>query len=402
MPNRAIDRSMWRPMVVRSRYELFRHGSHDRIGPLMASNRTPTLVVGAGKIGTAIATLLASAPDYDVTVLDRSERALRTAESLGVQTVQGDTADGALLSRLAASNEMVLSAVPFQLTTSVARAARDAGSHYFDLTEDRASAQAVAAMAPDAPAVLMPQCGLAPGFVSVVAAALASSFDEVRSVSLRVGALPQFSTNALKYNLTWSTDGLINEYCNPCEAIVDGQLREVPPLEELEAFSLDGIAYEAFNTSGGLGTLCQTLVGQVETLNYKTVRYPGHCEIVKLLVRDLRLARRRDVLKDVLETAIPATDQDVVLVFVSVSGTRDGVLTQQSFARKVYAADVGGRRMSAIQLTTAAGICAMADLVREEKLPTSGLVWQEQCALDEFLANRFGSVYLQAQQVTQT
>lgn len=368
----------------------------------MADNRTPTLVVGAGKIGTAIATLLASTLDYDVTLLDRSEQALRRAESLGVRMVQGDTADAVLLGRLAASNDMVFSAAPFHLTTTVARAARDARAHYFDLTEDRASAQAVAAMATDAPTVLMPQCGLAPGFVSVVAATLASSFDEVRSVSLRVGALPQFPTNALKYNLTWSTDGLINEYCNPCEAIVDGQLREVPPLEELESFSLDGIAYEAFNTSGGLGTLCQAFCGRVETLNYKTVRYPGHCEIIKLLVRDLRLARHRDVLKDVLESAIPTTDQDVVLVFVSVLGTRDGVLTQQTFARKVYAANVGVRQLSAIQLTTAAGICAMADLVRQEKLPTSGLVRQEQCALDEFLANRFGSLYLQAQQVTQT
>jgi saccharopine dehydrogenase-like NADP-dependent oxidoreductase len=219
---------------------------------------------------------------------------------------------------------------------------------------------------------------------------------------MRVGALPQFSTNALKYNLTWSTDGLINEYCNPCEAIVDGEPREVPPLEGLEAFSLDGIAYEAFNTSGGLGTLGESLRGRVEALNYKTVRYPGHCEIVKLLVRDLRLAYRRDVLKDVLETAIPATDQDVVLVFVNVSGTRDGVLTQESFARKVYAAEVGGRRLSAIQLTTAAGICAMADLVRGEKLPTSGFVRQEQCALEEFLANRFGLLYLQGREVGRT
>jgi saccharopine dehydrogenase-like NADP-dependent oxidoreductase len=365
----------------------------------MAVDRTRALVVGAGKIGTAIAALLASAPDYDVTVLDCCERALRTADGLGVRTVQGDISDAALLGSLVGSNDMVLSAAPFHLTTSVARGARDAGVHYFDLTEDRASARAVAAMAPNVRAVFMPQCGLAPGFVSVAAAALASSFDEVRSVFLRVGALPQFPSNALKYNLTWSTEGLINEYCNPCEAIVDGELREVSPLEGLEAFCLDGIAYEAFNTSGGLGSLCESLLGRVEALNYKTVRYPGHCEIVKLLVRDLRLARRRDVLKEVLETAIPATNQDVVLVFVSVSGTRDGVLTQQTFARKIYAADVGGRRLSAIQITTAAGICAMADLVREEKLPTGGLVRQEQCALEEFLANRFGSLYLQDRQV---
>ncbi|MGH3866708.1 MAG: saccharopine dehydrogenase C-terminal domain-containing protein [Pseudonocardiaceae bacterium] len=375
--------------------------SRDTTRVTASASRTRALVVGAGKIGTAIASLLRSAPDYDVTVLDRSERALRTVDGLGVRTVRGDTADTALLGRLAGGSDMVLSAAPFHLSTSVARAAREAGAHYFDLTEDRACARAVAAMAKDAPTVLMPQCGLAPGFVSVAAAALASSFDELRSVSLRVGALPQFPTNALKYNLTWSTDGLINEYCNPGEAIVDGELREMPPLEELEAFSLDGVAYEAFNTSGGLGTLAASLLGRVETLNYKTVRYPGHCEIVKLLLRELRLAHRRDLLKDILETAIPGTDQDVVVIFVSVSGTRDGVLTQETFARTVYATHVGGRWLSAIQLTTAAGICAMADLVREEKLPTSGFLRQEECALAEFLANRFGSLYLQGRQVAQ-
>ncbi|MGH3694709.1 MAG: saccharopine dehydrogenase family protein [Pseudonocardiaceae bacterium] len=366
--------------------------------------RTRALVVGAGKIGTAIAGLLASAPEYDVSVLERSERALRRVAALGVRAEQGDITDAALLGRLTSSHDMVLSAVPFQLTTTIARAAREAGAHYFDLTEDRACARAVAEMATDAPTVLMPrvlmpQCGLAPGFVSVVAAALANSFDELRSVSLRVGALPQFPTNALKYNLTWSTEGLINEYCNPCEAIVDGELREVPPLEGLAEFCLDGVTYEAFNTSGGLGTLGESLLGRLESLSYQTVRYPGHCEIVKLLVRDLRLAHRRDVLKNVLETAIPVTDQDVVLIFVSVSGIRAGVLTQQSFARKVYPADVGGLRLSAIQLTTAAGICAMADLVRQEKLPTCGFVRQEECALEEFLANRFGSLYLRGQEV---
>jgi saccharopine dehydrogenase-like NADP-dependent oxidoreductase len=130
------------------------------------------------------------------------------------------------------------------------------------------------------------------------------------------------------------------------------------------------------------------------------VRYPGHRDVVRLLVRDLRLARRRDVLKDVLETAIPVTSQDVVLVFVTASGTREGVLTQETFARKVYAAEVDGRRFSAIQLTTAAGICAMADLVREEKLPTAGFVRQEDCALDELLANRFGRLYLRGTEVT--
>jgi saccharopine dehydrogenase-like NADP-dependent oxidoreductase len=207
--------------------------------------------------------------------------------------------------------------------------------------------------------------------------------------------LPTFPSNALKYNLTWSTDGLINEYCNPCEAIVDGHLREVSPLEEVEHFSLDGIDYEAFNTSGGLGTLCESLGGKVRNLNYKTVRYPGHRDIVKMLVRDLQLGQleRRPILKEVLETAIPITRQDVVLVFASVCGMREGRLEQETYAKKIYSREVNGQLLSAIQITTAAGLCAMLDLVMQGRLPRRGLVRQEQARLQDFLDNRFGRFY---------
>jgi saccharopine dehydrogenase-like NADP-dependent oxidoreductase len=249
------------------------------------------------------------------------------------------------------------------------------------------------ALAAGARSALIPQCGLAPGFISIAAHDLASRFDKLRDVFMRVGALPTFPNNALKYNLTWSTDGLINEYCNPCQSIRDGVPMETLPLEEVESFSLDGIDYEAFNTSGGLGTLAETLAGRVENLNYKTVRYPGHRDIVKTLVRDLRLDRRRDLLKDVLEAAIPMTKQDVVLVYVSVTGEREGRLQQEVFAKKIYAREIDGRLFSAIQVTTAAGICAMVDLLVEGKLPQKGFVRQEQAPLADFLANRFGRYY---------
>ncbi len=167
----------------------------------------------------------------------------------------------------------------------------------------------------------------------------------------------------------------------------------MPALEEIEHFSLDGIEYEAFNTSGGLGTLCETLEGKVENLNYKTARYPGHRDIIKLLVRDLRLGERRDIMKDVFETALPITYQDVVLIFVTVSGWRDGRLTQETYAKKIYAQNVGSRLMSAIQITTASGICAMCDLLVEGKLPAKGFVRQEETKLSDFLANRFGRYY---------
>jgi len=253
--------------------------------------------------------------------------------------------------------------------------------------------RAVKRLAEGASAAFVPQCGLAPGFISIAAHSATREFETLREVRMRVGALPIYPTNALKYNLTWSTDGLINEYCNPCEAIVDGALREMPALEEIEEFSLDGVAYEAFNTSGGLGTLCETLQGRVENLNYKTVRYPGHRDIVKMLIRDLRLGVRRDVLKDVLETAIPMTTQDLGLVFVTVTGHKRGRLTQESWVRKIYGRHVNGVLLSAIQLTTAAGICAMVDLVTSGALPARGFVRQEQVPLEQFLANRFGRYY---------
>jgi saccharopine dehydrogenase-like NADP-dependent oxidoreductase len=168
---------------------------------------------------------------------------------------------------------------------------------------------------------------------------------------------------------------------------------EVLPLQGIEQFSLDGITYEAFNTSGGLGTLCETLEGQVVELNYKTVRYPGHCERMQMLCNDLKLGSRRELFKDVLETAIPITTQDVVLIFVTVTGSRGDRLTQESYATKIYSQEINGRVWSAIQITTAAGICAMVDLMRERRIPSNGFIRQEDVPLHAFLANRFGSYY---------
>jgi len=127
------------------------------------------------------------------------------------------------------------------------------------------------------------------------------------------------------------------------------------------------------------------------------VRYPGHWEIMQTLLRDLRLAERRDVLKDILEYALPATYQDMVLIFATVSGIRGGQRLQDTYVNKVYGREAGGAEHSAIQLTTAAGICAMLDLLQAGKLPERGFVRQEQVSLQDFLANRFGRTYLHDQ-----
>ena len=352
------------------------------------------VVIGAGKIGTTVAGLLASTEDYKVTLADRSADVLgRIDRSNRIRTAVANVEDSSKLIDLLNGQFAVLNAGPFYLTTGIAEAARAAGTHYLDLTEDVARARRVRELAVDASKAFIPQCGLAPGFVSIVAFDMAKRFEVLDSVKLRVGALPQYPSNALNYNLTWSTDGVINEYCEPCDAIVNGVRRETQPLEEREQFSLDGVTYEAFNTSGGLGTLCDTLEGTVRTLNYRTIRYPGHAMIMRALLNDLRLRDRRNVLKDILEHAVPTTLQDVVIVFVAVSGRKNGQLIQETYANKIYSRDVDGRTLSAIQITTAAAICTVLDLLATGQLPQNGFVRQEDIPLKVFLENRFGQVY---------
>jgi saccharopine dehydrogenase-like NADP-dependent oxidoreductase len=356
-------------------------------------------LLGAGHIGQTIARLLGDSGDYQVTVVDKSPSTLARISGPGITTQAVDTEDKQALAAVLRGQDAVVNALPYHLAVTAAHLAHEAGCHYFDLTEDVAATKEIMRIANGARTAFMPQCGLAPGFIGIVAHHLAKSFDALHDVKMRVGALPAFPTNALKYNLTWSVDGLINEYCHPCEIIKDGDAIAALPMEGLEHFSLDGTEYEAFNTSGGLGTLCETLRGKVRNLDYKTVRYPGHRALMCMLLEDLQLKHDQETLKSIMRRSMPATMQDVVLVFVTVSGMRHGSLVQEVFARKIFADRSEGAPLSAIQITTAAGICAAVDLFREGKLPQSGFIRQEQVELPAFLANRFGKAYQQSRQV---
>jgi saccharopine dehydrogenase-like NADP-dependent oxidoreductase len=355
------------------------------------------LVLGAGKIGRTITHLLAATDDYEVTVAERDEAALRAVRHRAprARAITLDATDRSALSEALLGHDSVVSALAYTYNPLVAEVALELGASYFDLTEDRETTRRVREVAAGARPrqVFVPQCGLAPGFISVVAYELTRGFDRLDNVFMRVGALPRFPSNLFKYNLTWSTDGLINEYCNPCEAIHDGVLREVLPLEGLEHFWLDGVRYEAFNTSGGLGSLCDTLAGKVRSLNYKTIRYQGHRDYMAFLLTELRLSEERALAKQILERAVPVTFQDTVVMFSTVSGWRNGQLVQVSDARRVNNSVVHGENFSAIQLTTAAGLCVMLDLHRQGSLGERGFVRQEQVSLEAFLGNRFSECY---------
>lgn len=357
------------------------------------------LVLGAGKIGALITGLLAESGGYAVALADVTPgvaAAVVNAHGLPRMTahVIDATKPGELDRHLAEYPvDAVVSGLPYYCNVAVAEAARRANVHYFDLTEDVEVTRRVREIADGAERAFVPQCGLAPGFISIAAAELIRHFDELRTVKLRVGALPQHPNNVLKYSLTWSTEGLINEYGNPCQAIVDGKMVDSAPLEGLEEIEIDGTPYEAFNTSGGLGSLAETWGERCEMMDYKTIRYPGHCEQMRLLMNGLKLNHDRSTLKRILENAVPQTLQDVVIVYAAVTGRQDGELREENYVNKVYPQEIAGRLWSAIQVTTAAGLTSVLDLVLQSPADFRGFVAQEQFRLPEILANRFGRHY---------
>ncbi|MFC3907566.1 saccharopine dehydrogenase family protein [Legionella dresdenensis] len=357
------------------------------------------MITGAGKIGSLIACLLADSGDYQIHLADLEFSGTDVARLLEaipqIKTVALNVTDEQATQDYIQKNGIVavVSSLPYFLNTHVAKAAKAAKAHYFDLTEDTSVTDAVKKIAKDAQTAFVPQCGLAPGFISIAANSLMQEFEHCYHAKLRVGALPQRANNALHYSLTWSTDGVINEYGNLCYGIENGKPAVMKPLEGRESIQIDGCEYEAFNTSGGLGSLAELYEGKIKTLNYKTMRYPGHCEKMRLLMNDLKLNDDRGTLKRILENAIPKTYQDIVIVYVTVEGIKKGELTEKSYVKKIYPLTIRGLEWSAIQISTASGVCAVVDLVLGQANEYHGLVLQEKFRLADVLANRFGKYY---------
>lgn len=354
---------------------------------------TKIIIIGAGKIGQTAAFLLHTSGKYNVTVADNNQKLLDKIEADGIATLLLDVNDISALENALQDQYGVLCAGPYFINPIIAQAAAKTKTHYFDLTEDVAVTNTIREIAANAACSFVPQCGLAPGFISIAAHDVAKQFDELDTVKLRVGALPQYPTNSLKYNLTWSTDGLINEYCNPCDAIVMGERTKVAPMEGYERFSLDGVEYEAFNTSGGLASLAEILEGKVKNLDYKTARYPGHCELMKVLLFELGFSHRRDLFKEILEENLPFSPQDVVLVFVAVTGKIKGRFVEKIFTKKIFNQPIEGKEFTAIQLTTAGSACAVIDLHVHGKIQSKGFVRQEDILFSDLINSDFARFY---------
>jgi len=345
-------------------------------------------VLGLGKVGSLASELLHSA-GFSVVGIDLHPH----HADLPFEVRAADLSDTSALSAALAGSDTILSCLPYHLNENIARLAQASDRHYFDLTEDVPTTRAIIELAETAKGIMAPQCGLAPGFIGIVGADLIRQFDDCRSCRMRVGALPQNPSGLMGYAFNWSPEGVVNEYLNDCEVLEGGEIKSVSPMEWVEKLYIDGTELEAFTTSGGLGTMCETYLGQVPNMDYKTMRYPGHVQQMNFFFHELLMRDQRKLAGEILVNAKPPVEDDVVYVHVSAEGTRNGQLTRKEFVRSYRPIELAGAKRTAIAWTTASSVVAIMEMVRDGALKDTGFLKQEDVPLQRFLETKTGSTY---------
>lgn len=349
------------------------------------------LIVGVGRVGSLIALLLTEL-GMQVTGVGMEKSPSMPAN---IDYTSADITDPHILTALCRGKDAVIACLPYHLILGVAQVAHTLGLHYLDLTEDVATVHAIRRLAASAGAVMIPHNGLAPGFIGMLGAYLAQQFEPgtLRHIKLRVGALPQHPTGQLGYAVNWSPEGLLQSYTAACDVLVNGKRHRVPALSNPEILRIGGVGYEAFTTSGGLGTMAETYEGHVETLDYKSIRYPGHLAGMHLLLEELRFKEDIAGLVRRIRLALPPDDADWVLVHASAQGHKHGTLQTQALVMEYRPIDIGDRPRTAIAWTTAASLAAVVELVSNGTLPQQGFVKQEDIPLRAFLHTTTGRLF---------
>jgi lysine 6-dehydrogenase len=303
------------------------------------------LVLGAGRMGHgAVFDLVHNSPGVErITVADFDlKKAEAVADAVGTSRVDAhhiDAGSSSDVARLMKGHDSAISCVNYWYNSSLSRAAIETGTNFCDLGGNNYIVDEQLAMDDEAKAAgisIIPDCGLAPGMVSILAMHGAAKYDSLDEVHIRVGGLPQDPRPPLNYQLVFSVEGLINEYIEVARVIRKGQITEVDSMTELEQLEFEGFSQlEAFQTSGGTSTLPDTFLGKVKELDYKTIRYAGHCEKFKTMI-DLGLCSSEEIVADyqkvvprkvfgeLLQRHLPADGPDYVLVRLEFSGTVSG------------------------------------------------------------------------------
>ena len=359
------------------------------------------LVLGAGWMGRAAVFDLLSNPKLEkVTLVDSDAKQLKDVEKflnapneLRIKYKKADIDDAEAVAKLMAGHDTVLSAVPYRYNFKLAKLAVQNGCNFCDLggnntivdeelsLDDKAAKKGV---------TIVPDCGLAPGMVAVLVADGMTLFDSVEDVHIRVGGLPVEPKPPMNYKLVFSVGGLINEYVEPCIKIKDGKVITEEPLidvEELEFPEPFGML-EAFNTSGGTSTLPKTYLGKVKNLDYKTIRYPGHCAQFKTLMdlglmddKPLKVGGSRiiprELLSQLLIEKLTMGGKDSVLVRVEMTGKKDGSSRTVRYQIIDYGDELN--KLTAMMRLTSFPISVVAQMLSDGTITKKGACPQEVC-----------------------
>jgi len=364
------------------------------------------IVFGAGMMGRALVYDLARSPGVErVTVADENaERAAQLAHELGSSLVHPLALDVSSMRDVVASmrgHTCAISAVPYRFNADLTRAAIEAGLHFCDLggndqiVEEQRRQDGQAAQKG---VLIVPNCGLAPGLGNVLAAGGAKKFDAVDSITIRVGGLPKHPIPPFNYQLVFSVDGLVNEYSGKAKVLREFQPAEIDAMTELETLEFPPPygTLEAFLTSGGTSLLSEIFAGKVRTLDYKTIRYPGHCERFRTLLElgfgssepitvGASLMTARELFLELLKKKLPATGPDVVLLRVELRG--DGRHTSEILRFQLVDSFDENVNITAMMRSTAFPTSIIAQMIAGGRIQGKGVRTPEQCVeLDPLLS----------------
>ena len=304
------------------------------------------IVLGAGQQGSACAYDLLTRTEAEVVIADQNVDSLPSFLNpfLGGRLAarQLDASDRQSVDELLRGATATMCALPYYLNLGISEAAISASSHFCDLggnTEIVLRQKELAEQARASGVSVVADCGLAPGMVNILAEEGIRRLDRPRAVQIKVGGLPQNPEPPVQYQVVYSLEGVIDYYTTLSWIVRNGQPMRVEALSEVEELDFPGAGrLEAFHTAGGLSTMAQRYAGKLETMEYKTLRYPGHAEAMRA-IRELGLFDRepvdvrgvsvvpRDVFLAVAGPRLkrnPRESPDLVAMRVEVSGERNG------------------------------------------------------------------------------
>ena len=288
------------------------------------------LILGFGKIGKTLADYLQK---YEIGVIDSDKTALKTAAKSGFEVYNEDITKNSIID-IMRGYDCVISAVTYKFNYELAKKAVKAKTNFCDLGGNDTIVDKELSLHEEAKKeeiIILPDCGLAPGLVDILAAFAYS--EDCREIRMRVGGLPQTPQGPLKYKIVFSPEGLINEYVEKVRIIKNSKIAYVEPLTGLEEITFGDEVYEAFYTSGGTSTLPKTFENGLTYLDYKTIRFPGHCNLIKPVLEmgfadteekeiDGKLITPREVLIHLLSKNLSYESKDTILLRITAEGEK--------------------------------------------------------------------------------